>query len=86
MPLAIASKLRLYVATRAVPLGQFLPTCSSNVSALESIAKMTSTLRWGWVRGWRGRFWRSSPPSTRVRILEEEILLVVGLMPMKGLG
>ena len=46
-----------------VPLGQL-----SVVSAEESMAKITSTARLGWMSGFRGMFWRSSPPSTMVRV------------------
>lgn len=47
---------------------------------------MTSTARTGCKRGLKGMFWRSSPPSTRERLLELAVGLVDGLKPLNGLG
>ena len=62
------------------PLGQPVAESAvgqvSLVSAEESTAKITSTLRMGWMRGLRGMFWLSSPPSTRVSCLLSALGLV----------
>lgn len=67
-----------------MPFGQLAP--GPNVSAEESTAKMTSTLRSGWISGWIGMFWRSSPPSTRVRERLFAPRFFCGFQPRKGLG
>ena len=51
VPFAMGSRLRAYVAIIAVPFGQFGSPFASSVSADESMAKMTSRPRSGWVRG-----------------------------------
>ena len=67
---------RSYVATREEPLGQLLL-----VSAEESTAKMTSTSLAGWIRGYRGMFWLSSPPSTSVSSADWALRFVALLKP-----
>lgn len=79
VPLSCARE-RSYVATIAVPFGQFIPLGES-VSAEESTAKMTSTPRTACIRGVKGIFCRSSPPSTRVRRLDFALGFVEDFQP-----